>query len=106
MLKTHYEMTGSVPKSLTAIDEAGDAQVYAGLTVSGWTLRVYDSRFASEKTFDHSGPAIEAYSRIVSKLNELSIQEEAVAEASRVLWQRKTTFDKSLAELEQFLKGE
>lgn len=106
MLKTHYEMTGSVPKSLTAIDESGDARVYAGQSLSGWTLRVYDHRFATEKSFDHSGPAIEAYSRIVSKLNELSLQEVAVAEASRVLWQKQSAFDKSRAELEQFLKGE
>ena len=106
MLKTHYTMEGKLPVALTAIDESGSVCVSAARSSgSEWVLDVY-GRFATIKIFNHSGPALSAFGRVVSTMNALAMQEGVIEAAEAALAGKKAILDKDRAELEQFLKGE
>lgn len=88
MLKIDYKMDGDLPVEITAVDENGKVYAVVDPVVPGhtnWMLSAVIDSKPTGRQFEHSGPAIEAFTRYVAGTNEYLRQEEVVRKAETLL---------------------
>lgn len=102
MLKTEYKMDGDLPTEFKAVDEKG--AIHATLRRHGeskWGLAISTVEHSAFKEYDHSGPAIEAFTRYVASMNDFLAQQEAVRKTEILLLDQQAELEKRRAAVQK-----